>query len=166
MQQLSQRVRARLTRLLMVPTAQLQISAASSYENPEAPTRISASRWSPGSSAMACLQFARIRCAPLLSGCDFRELRVACRRRSSTSRRPLRYSERKWLRRIVNSQAGRLVPGRKLVDIGEGAQSASPAPDRRRGRCCRSATREGAQAGNGGQHRLAQFRGYRHGRPI
>src|ERR1700685_3575805 len=40
----ARRVRARLTRLLMVPTAQPQIAAASSYENPDAPTRINASR--------------------------------------------------------------------------------------------------------------------------
>ena len=40
----ARRVRARLTRLLMVPTATPQISAASSYESPSAPTRSSASR--------------------------------------------------------------------------------------------------------------------------
>jgi hypothetical protein len=40
---------ARLTRLLMVPTAHPQICAASSYENPEAPTKISDSRCSDGS---------------------------------------------------------------------------------------------------------------------
>ena len=38
------RVRARLTRDLIVPTAQPQMPAASSYENPDAPTRIRASR--------------------------------------------------------------------------------------------------------------------------
>ena len=46
-------VRARFTRLLIVPTAQPQIAAASSYEKPDAPTRIRASRWSEGSFASA-----------------------------------------------------------------------------------------------------------------
>jgi hypothetical protein len=36
------RERARFTRLFTVPTAQPQIAAVSSYENPEAPTRSSA----------------------------------------------------------------------------------------------------------------------------
>ncbi len=38
------RPRARLTRLLIVPIGQRQMAAASSYDNPEAPTRMSASR--------------------------------------------------------------------------------------------------------------------------
>ena len=39
---------ARLTRLLIVPTAVSQMAAASSWEKPDAPTRMSASRWSGG----------------------------------------------------------------------------------------------------------------------
>src|SRR2546430_9377219 len=42
----SRDLRARATLLLTVPTAQLQIRAASSYEKPPAPTSISASRCS------------------------------------------------------------------------------------------------------------------------
>jgi hypothetical protein len=44
----SRAARARLTRLLIVPTAVSQMAAASSWEKPDAPTRMSASRWSGG----------------------------------------------------------------------------------------------------------------------
>ena len=43
------RLRARWTRLLIVPTAVSQIAAASSCEKPDAPTRSRASRWTDGS---------------------------------------------------------------------------------------------------------------------
>src|SRR4029453_9486086 len=66
------RVRARLTRDLMVPTAHPQIPAASSYEKPEAPTRISASRWSAGSCASASRNSLNSTW-PYCSGCDLAE---------------------------------------------------------------------------------------------
>jgi len=47
------RIRARWTRLLIVPTAQSQTAAAASQDNPDAPTRMSASRWSGISFASA-----------------------------------------------------------------------------------------------------------------
>jgi hypothetical protein len=49
-------LRARATRLVIVPTAQPQIDAASSYEKPLALTRRSAARWPADSAASARLR--------------------------------------------------------------------------------------------------------------
>ena len=53
MMDVESRARARLTRLLIVPTGVSQMAAASSWEKPDAPTRMSASRWPGGSAASA-----------------------------------------------------------------------------------------------------------------
>src|ERR1700730_17520548 len=103
------RLRARWTRLLIVPTAVSQIAAASSYEKPDAPTRSRASRWTDGSLASASRNSSnstRLCC----SGGDFRLSRYLPSV-SWTSRRRFRYSDRNRLRRMVSSQAHMFVPG-------------------------------------------------------
>jgi hypothetical protein len=64
-------MRARLTRLLIVPTALSQIAAASSEEKPDAPRRSRASRWSDGSFASATRNSPNSARLCWL-GCDFR----------------------------------------------------------------------------------------------
>jgi hypothetical protein len=98
-----------LTRLFMVPTAQPQICAASSYEKPEAPTRMRASRCSAPSKSSA-LRNSTSRCF-ICSGSETSDSAYDPSV-SSTSRRRFRYSERKRLRKIVNNQAGTLVRAR------------------------------------------------------
>ena len=70
------RLRARWTRDLMVPTAQPQISAASSYENPDAPTRTSASRWSERQLLQRWLEFLELHLT-ILIGRGLQRFRIA-----------------------------------------------------------------------------------------
>src|SRR5262249_27310808 len=114
---------ARFTRLLMVPTAHPQIRAASSYEKPDAPTSISASRCSGGSDLRASrnsLISRRVLCSGEKGSCS-----AYVPSTSSTSRRRLRYSERNRLRRMVNSHADILVPGSKDPRFANARSSAS-----------------------------------------